>query len=114
MHYLTIAVRVPETALDWTDCGDGCGEVHGLQFAKVLIQGQRHRVMDFGDRNLAGQLMLESLGEDPGYPRRQGKVERMRAYVARQEEKKRALAHYPKMAREAQEMADEMKRRAQA
>lgn len=111
MQYLTVAVRVPASAIDWSECGDGCGEVHGLQFAKVRIQGRRHRIMDFADRNLAGQLMLESLGEDPGYPRRPGKVERMRAYVARQAEKKRTLNHYSRLAREAQEMRDELERR---
>ncbi|MAC32253.1 MAG: hypothetical protein CME38_01445 [Haliea sp.] len=114
MQYLTVAVRVPASAIDWSECGDGCGEIHGLQFAKVVIQGRRHRVMDFADRNLAGQLMLESLGEAPCLPRRPGKIERMRAYVARQDEKKRALNHYTTLARQAQEMADEMKRRAQA
>lgn len=111
MEYLTIAVRVPATAIEWNECGDGCGEVHGLQFAKVRINGRRQRVLDFADRALAGRLMLQSLGEDPGLPRSPGKIERMRTYLNQRAEKKRAANHYTRLAREAQEMKAELERR---
>lgn len=66
-EWLEITIEVPAEAVDFSDCGDGCGEVYGLRCAKLKV-GTRYGtellpVLEFADGPLATQLMHKALGE---------------------------------------------------
>ena len=67
-EWLEITIEVPAEAVDFSDCGDGCGEVYGLRCAKLKV-GTRYGtemlpVLEFADGPRATQLMHEWLGTD--------------------------------------------------
>lgn len=64
---MRIIVEVPVEALDFSDCGDGQGEIYGLGCARVKV-GTRYGtellpVLNFGNGPRAAQLMHKELGE---------------------------------------------------
>lgn len=66
-EWLEITLEVPAEAVDFSDCGDGCGEVYGLRCAKVKV-GTRYGtemlpVLEFADGPLATRMMHEALGK---------------------------------------------------
>ena len=64
---IEITLKVPADAVDFSYCGDGCGEVYGSSFARVQV-GTRYGtemlpVLQFADGPRATQLMHDALGE---------------------------------------------------
>lgn len=64
MSWVTITMEVPLKEIDFTDCGDGCGQIDGLKYAK--FKGVRIERFAAEDLIEAENAMRESLGEPVG------------------------------------------------
>ena len=60
-RFVQITMEVPVSSLDFSDCGDGCGQVDGLGYAK--FKGARIERFDPSSVPVAERAMLEWLGE---------------------------------------------------
>lgn len=63
-QWVTITMEVPLSAIDFSDCGDGCGQVDGLKYAKY--KGAQIERFASDDIQVAEEAMHESLGEPVG------------------------------------------------
>lgn len=75
--WVEIKMEVPLSAVDFSDCGDGCGHVQGLDYAK--FKGVRIMAFSPESRAAAQNRMLVYLGErdpDPVEPVRPALVGR--------------------------------------
>ena len=59
--YATITITVPLEKIDFYDCGDGCGTVHGLHLADY--RGYPVESFHSDDVEAAHEHMLRELGE---------------------------------------------------
>ena len=60
-EWVEITLEVPLSRIDFSDCGDGCGQVDGLRYAKF----GGARIESFAPKHApdAERAMLEHLGE---------------------------------------------------
>ena len=61
INFVTITMEVPVTAIDFSDCGDGCGRIDGLKHAK--FKGVSIERFATEDLLAAEESMREALGE---------------------------------------------------
>lgn len=59
-QFVTITLEVPLSAIDFRDCGDGCGQVDGLKYAKY--KGAPIERFASEDVQLAEDAMCDALG----------------------------------------------------
>lgn len=64
IKFVTITMEVPVTAIDFSDCGDGCGQIDGLKYAK--FKGAAIERFATEDLLAAEESMREALGEPAG------------------------------------------------
>ena len=59
-QWVTITLEVPLSAIDFRDCGDGCGQVDGLKYAKY--KGAAIERFASEDVQVAEDAMCDALG----------------------------------------------------
>ncbi len=63
-QFVTITLEVPLSAIDFSDCGDGCGQIDGLKYAK--FKGAAIERFTSDDVQVAEEAMRDWLGESVG------------------------------------------------